>query len=240
VLRVHSEALDFIERIDRHNCVEDLEADFSGLINRNGFHTSIMTRLPVAGTDVEPLVISNRWPPSWSDRYREQAYFADDPVSAWSLTRNRAFRWSDAQATRKDARARQIQAESRDVGLVDGLGFPIRNSAHMQAVISLGTSERVDLSLGEIALLEIAANYFFLRGQDLMSRPHRPRGRLSPREREILHWCCAGKSAWEIGQILSIAEGTVKLHRKAAIRKLDASNTTHAITIAISTGELQP
>lgn len=240
MLRVHSEALDFIERIDRQHSLERLEQDFSGLIERNGFHTSIMTRLPVAGADVEPLVISNKWPEQWSDRYRDQAYFADDPVSAWSLTRYRAFRWSDAQVTRIDLRAKQIEAESREMGLVDGLGFPIRNAARCQAVISLGTSERVDMSLSEIALLEIAANYFFLRGQELMARPHRPRGKLTPREREILHWCSAGKSAWDIGQILSISEGTVKLHRKAAIRKLDASNTTHAITIAISLGELQP
>ncbi|MCO6393271.1 hypothetical protein GTW25_19820 [Aliihoeflea aestuarii] len=240
MLRVHSEALDFIERINRHHELDALENDFNGLINRNGFHTSIMTRLPVAGADVEPLVISNKWPAAWSDRYREQAYFADDPVSCWSLTRNRAFRWADAQSSRSDVRARQIEAESRDVGLVDGLGFPIRNAAHCQAVISLGTSERVDMSVGEIALLEIAANYFFLRGQEVMARPHRPRGKLTPREREILHWCGAGKSAWEIGEILSISEGTVKLHRKAAIRKLDASNTTHALTIAISLGELQP
>jgi LuxR family transcriptional regulator, quorum-sensing system regulator BjaR1 len=240
MLRVHSEALDFIDRIEQQRDIVNLENDFAGLVERNGFHTFIMTRLPSAGSDVEPLVISNKWPEPWTERYREQSYFADDPVSSWSLTRRRAFRWQDAQKASQSSRAAQINAESRDIGLVDGLGFPIRNSVHCQAVISLGTSERVDMSLAEIALLEIAASYFFLRGQELAERPHQPKGKLTKREREVLHWCAAGKSTWEIGQILSIAEGTAKLHRSAAIRKLDAMNTTHAVTIAISLGELQP
>lgn len=240
MLRVHSEALDFIERIEQQYDHLALERDFAGLIERNGFHTFVMTKLPQAGADVEPLVISNRWPEKWTDRYRQQGYFADDPVSAWSLTQRRAFRWRDAQRASRSPRAAQINSESEDVGLVDGLGFPIRNASRCQAVISIGTSERLDMSMSEIALLEIAASYFFLRGQELADQPVRPKGKLTGREREVLHWCAAGKSTWDIGQILSIAEGTVKLHRSSAIRKLNAMNTTHAVTIAISLGELQP
>lgn len=38
-------------------------------------------------------------------------------------------------------------------------------------------------------------------------------GLLSEREKQVLHWVCKGKSNWEIGQILSLSEFTVKKPR---------------------------
>lgn len=56
---------------------------------------------------------------------------------------------------------------------------------------------------------------------------------LTPREREILWWAAQGKSAWEIGEILSIAKRTVDAHTQHAIRKLDAVNRTQAVAVAL-------
>jgi LuxR family quorum sensing-dependent transcriptional regulator len=42
-----------------------------------------------------------------------------------------------------------------------------------------------------------------------------------------------GKSAWEIGEILLISKRTVDEHVKTAVRKIGASNRTHAVAIAI-------
>ncbi|CAD5366817.1 putative LuxR family transcriptional regulator [Rubrivivax sp. A210] len=61
---------------------------------------------------------------------------------------------------------------------------------------------------------------------------------LSPRERECLLWCAAGKTAWETGVILSISESTVGKHLDAAIRKLNCSNRTHAVATALQAGWL--
>jgi len=57
---------------------------------------------------------------------------------------------------------------------------------------------------------------------------------LTPRERECLRWSADGKTAWEIGQILSIAERTVVFHVNNVIQKLSASNKTQAIVRAIT------
>jgi LuxR family quorum sensing-dependent transcriptional regulator len=56
---------------------------------------------------------------------------------------------------------------------------------------------------------------------------------LTPREREVLTWISLGKSAWEIGEILSIAKRTVDEHAQTAARKLGATNRTQAVAIAI-------
>ncbi len=56
---------------------------------------------------------------------------------------------------------------------------------------------------------------------------------ISLREGECLSWAAVGKTASEIAKILSITEHTIHFHTQNAIKKLDASNKTHAVAIAI-------
>jgi LuxR family quorum sensing-dependent transcriptional regulator len=56
---------------------------------------------------------------------------------------------------------------------------------------------------------------------------------LTRREREVLAWSAQGKSAWEIGELLQLSKRTVDEHARTAMRKLGASNRTHAVAIAI-------
>jgi LuxR family quorum sensing-dependent transcriptional regulator len=63
--------------------------------------------------------------------------------------------------------------------------------------------------------------------------------RLTPREREVLAWIAAGKSAWETATILSISQKTVVHHLDHIRRKLGAANTTQAVVVALQAGELR-
>jgi LuxR family quorum sensing-dependent transcriptional regulator len=56
---------------------------------------------------------------------------------------------------------------------------------------------------------------------------------LTPREKEILQWSAAGKSSWDVSQILNLSERTVKYHIDRIMTKLDAANRTHAVAIAL-------
>lgn len=62
-------------------------------------------------------------------------------------------------------------------------------------------------------------------------RPH-----LTPREREVLAWTREGKSAWAVGQILSMSEHTVNYHLRNVMNKLDVSSKHLAILRALSMG----
>ncbi len=61
-------------------------------------------------------------------------------------------------------------------------------------------------------------------------------GKLTPREREVLERLVDGLSNKAIAQALSIGEGTVKVHLKAVLRKLDVANRTQAATLALRLG----
>ena len=65
------------------------------------------------------------------------------------------------------------------------------------------------------------------------------RVRLTSREREILQWTADGKTAPEIGQILSVSSNTVVFHLKNIVVKLSASNKIQAAVKATALGILR-
>lgn len=62
---------------------------------------------------------------------------------------------------------------------------------------------------------------------------------LTMREIEVLRGVAAGKSNKLVAAELDISEGTVKTHMKSILPKLDASDRTHAVMIALKRGILQ-
>jgi two-component system NarL family response regulator len=61
---------------------------------------------------------------------------------------------------------------------------------------------------------------------------------LTSRELEVLHLIAEGTGNKEIAATLFIAEGTVKTHVNAVLRKLDAMDRTQAVTTALKRGIL--
>jgi DNA-binding NarL/FixJ family response regulator len=61
---------------------------------------------------------------------------------------------------------------------------------------------------------------------------------LTEREVEVLRGVASGKSNKLIAAELDISEGTVKTHMKSILPKLDASDRTHAVIIALKRGIL--
>ena len=61
---------------------------------------------------------------------------------------------------------------------------------------------------------------------------------LTEREIEVLRGVAAGKSNKLVAAELKISEGTVKNHMKSILPKLDASDRTHAVMIALKRGIL--
>lgn len=63
-------------------------------------------------------------------------------------------------------------------------------------------------------------------------------GVLSKREVEVLQLAAGGQSNKRIGMHLAISEETVKVHMKSILAKLNASDRTHAVRLAIERGIL--
>ncbi len=65
---------------------------------------------------------------------------------------------------------------------------------------------------------------------------HTPRIPLTPREAEVLSLVAKGLSNAEVAARIGRTEGTVKVHLKNILQKLDASDRTEAVTTALRRG----
>ncbi|PLR60103.1 MULTISPECIES: response regulator transcription factor [Pseudomonas] len=59
---------------------------------------------------------------------------------------------------------------------------------------------------------------------------------LTPAELEILRWASEGKTVWEISQIRTTSEATVKFHLRNIYGKLEVSNRVQAMNEAARQG----
>ncbi len=91
--------------------------------------------------------------------------------------------------------------------------------------------------MGKLQLVAVYAHEAALR---LMAgdSPQSRAVKLTAREREVLQWTRAGKSAWAVGQILGMSEATVNFHLRNVMGKLDVSSKLLAVQRADSLGLL--
>jgi DNA-binding CsgD family transcriptional regulator len=71
------------------------------------------------------------------------------------------------------------------------------------------------------------------RRHAVLPAPYKP---LTLRETDVLRWIAAGKTNWEISQILRLSERTIKFHLNNAFGKLNAVNRAQAVVKARESG----
>lgn len=232
-------AMAFIGRCESHSTLRSLTEDLAGTLKLFGFNYFMMTRLPALGEDAEPYIIAHTWPSAWLERYREGRYFWNDPVSLMSLTHSRSFSWGEARAAGRRTRiASKIASEARGIGLKDGIGFPMGDPSSVQAVVSLGADQAVDLDLMSREMLHLVCLHAEMRAAEIYDQTHAKFSKISEREKEVLRWIANGKSTADVGVILDLSQNTVKEHLANARLKLKASTTTHAVARAIKSRQI--
>ena len=181
-------------------------------------------------------VLARHWPEEWFGHYISKSYHVHDDVREHMRTSTHPFHWRDVQVSPKGTLARRIAEEAREHGLASGYCVPLYSSVHWQSGVSMG-SEWADLRLDGDD--RAAVNLVAMVANNAILRMAKPRGAvLSEREREVLQWSVEGKSAWEIGVILSISEPTVKKHLLSIRRKYDVGTTLHAVVEGLRRREI--
>lgn len=222
-------AFDFVDRIHAMEGAGQVQAVFESTINRFGF-TNYM-----CGDILTPRVSGfavGRWNPLWAERFEEQNYLRHDPVVLRNFRDREPFFWHDERPL-VDGLGARIMDEGREFGMNDGFCTPVHGPGSRTGAVSMA-AERIELSEEDIRALHMMCMFFHGRMEFLMRDAARiGPGILTSREIECLKWATAGKTDWEIGCILGIAERTVRQHFGNIYRKLGASNRTHAAAIAI-------
>lgn len=233
------QALEFVDNVQRLQSVDDVMSAMASYIGTFGFTSFVVSGVPSDDSDPESMVLLNGWSKTWFTRYVSRKYYLYDPIALHCQSALDPFSWSEATYDRSEQPiAHQVMLEASDFGMSDGFCLPIHEPAGPASCVSMG-GQSPEISSRSRPALHLAAMFSWLKLSEIRRRaPLHRRKRLTPRETEILTWVAAGKSSWEIGQILSISESTVVQHITNTQRKLGTSNRVHTVVRAMRDGEI--
>lgn len=219
---------DYIQNIQKATTSEEINASLIESTHMYGVQHLIAGVIPSPGLQprvAKDSILFAQWPDAWAKRFVAQSYVYDDPILATVLARpDRAFRWTEAVSREgREAQGSRVMGEAAEHGLADGFAVPMTTLEGDPATISFG-GERIELPDQACGLLHLLGIYAVGRAYQLRASPKKNPVSLTSREQDVLRWIAEGKTDWEIGMILSVAESTVKTHVRNAMQKCDATN----------------
>lgn len=229
---------DFIEASNRAESAPELVELFQSAIGDYGYENVIVAE--ICGTDIMglPILIC---PEGYPEYYFDSKFHEIDPVLPLAMTAKQPCHWNDiGKSIGLSGKQHDFFEECNEAGVADGISVPIRGPRGNMTLVSLSCRERnPDAShyADHLNLLSVqfdTVRWRLLNPDAVLEQPIE----LTPRERECLRWCKAGKSAWETSQILGIAERTAQFHVSNAMAKLGAPNRITAVVMAIQRGLL--
>jgi LuxR family transcriptional regulator, quorum-sensing system regulator BjaR1 len=232
-------ALDAIEQFDHAETSSVLCKQLAKAVSSFGYQYLCVVSTPTAQQRAfDDKVLLNNWPKGWFEQYRTSNFTLYDPVALFLRTQTKAFKWSEVPIPQGNQLARSVMTiSSTDYRMRHGFGVPIHGLNGYQAGVSFAGCEVEDVKEANAAVQMIGI-YAFNRLANLKFASKTDKV-LTDREREVLNWIAAGKTAWDTGGILSIAEDTVNKHITSAMRKLNVHTRAQAVAESIRRGEIR-
>ena len=239
LLTISRAAFDFVDAIERVTDPATVIELFDGELKRYGFHAWLITGLPNHGERIDPLMMLNGWPKDWTETYTRLNLVQNDPVVAHCFRSTAPFVWRDAPYDPlTNPKAKEVMDRATDFRMNEGFCVPIHSSEGFQAVVTMA-GEQVEAARQVRRALHLMALYAYGKAVELCLPKKFPEPRLlTKREREVLQWTAAGKTAWEISQILGVAESTIIAHLKSAAAKYDTPNRIATVVAALRRCEI--
>jgi len=232
-------ALDFIDQLEGLATAEAVWGSLLSFSQRYGFDHGALVDLPGPGQRIEDTVLCVSWPEEWQRRYLEKDYVKRDPAVLHMMRTRDPYSWQDMlDCPDYTPSQRRVVKEASEFSLTNGFIVPLFGLRTGTAMVTFA-GENDDLSMRERAELHLMAIYAHARIRALVPQRRPLPPALTLRERECLQWVSAGKSDWEIGEILSISEKTANAHIERAKRKYNVATRVQAVVLALRAGAIQ-
>jgi DNA-binding CsgD family transcriptional regulator len=225
--------------VDRLAAAGDFEALTAALADTSaelGLGRVAYLGLPPQPDGDRPILLST-YDEKWTGRYLAQGYQRVDPVVRRAAASSLPFEWGvEADRRLMDRQQWQIFDEAAAFGVVRGFTIPVHHSGGQVAALTYATDEAEGAFLRGVAqnqhVLHLMGIYFHAHVARLVARASSSvLESLTPRELECLTWASRGKSATDIGTILSISRHTAVFHMENAKRKLGVRTVYQAIAV---------
>lgn len=197
---------------------------------------------------------------AWVSEYTHNGFVSVDPALSRVRRTNTPFNWHslelpEVHGRRKPGAVKTMEA-AYDHGFTEGFVVPFHFRDHRGFLFSSSTvffwKDQVSrfkfLLRSHRHELHLIMIYWTQRAIDLVARDYRQQAPffrppdddslapLTDRERDVMCWAARGKTTVDTAEILHISTDTVETHIKHSLRKLNATNKTHAVAKCISLG----
>ena len=209
-------------------------------IEAYGFNFFLFRLIPRFGNISTHSKIITNYPNGFMELHEKNHYVQKNPIVIHCQLSISPIIW-DEELFRDTP---EIWAGNQAYGLNYGWSQSVHDTKGVVSILSLARSctpltedEFEDKAAGVLWLcnqLHTCMTTRYLPRHVEQAQPHR----LSARESEVLKWTAEGKTAFDIGMILSLTTRTVNFHISSAIRKMGANNKTSAVVIATKSGLL--
>jgi len=245
------EPWDFVDDVRRATSIEGIEAVASKYAKATGFgHYGFAIKSKNTVAPRSYYKYFHNIPEPWG-RYRYEETYPGDaadrdplishlrlglPATAFSAT-------GVVSHTRPDIvhRAKKILQGASSHGVKSGIFVPLQATSRSWSFMIMTTPDTSDVR----DVLPALPNFHFFAHHlhsvvKLALQPPMQKIVLTHREREILCWTAVGKTSWEVGCILGLAECTINYHLQKAAKKLSVSGRRAACSKALMLGLIVP
>lgn len=189
--------------------------------------------------DTEFIAVDNA-PEAYRDVMQDPKNGRLDPVMQHCKRSSVPIIWD--QQTYVSADAGNVWEAQAQFGFRTGICLALHMPEGRHFLIGVDRDQALPKDRGEVTRMVADLQLFAVHAQDAAMRvliperlqPERPK--LTPRELDCLRWTMEGKTAWEVGSILGIAERTAVLHVNNAMHKLGCANKHQAVLKALRLG----
>ena len=228
---------DVINQLHSSRDEAELFKNLAGIAKGLGYdHCSYGMCIPVP-VSRPTFVVFNNYPAAWWEMYEKNNFRDIDPTVKHGFVSAEPLIWTPEVFAGIPGMWEGMEAN----GLTHGWAKSSRDNMGTMGLLSLARSSQ---GISKLELQESELQMFWLgqMAHEGMSariiRDNNERLNLTIREREVLLWSAEGKTAFEIGKILSISAATVNFHVNNAVAKLGAVNKIQAVVKAAMLGLL--
>lgn len=233
----------WLKRVLAARSLAVLRTSVGTTIERLGFQYFIYrSRFCGAPLARDPVCFDN-CPPGWRAYYSQRGLESGfDPVCQRALRDVTPILWREVFSEHP-----ALFSKAREFGMLTGTTHVVHGPGGQWSTVSfiknyegLQAERQILMALAKCQLLAAyihkATARVVHRATAPVQRPDQGEGNLTDRECEVLALAAAGKTAAGIARILATSDRVVAFHLSNARRKLDAHNSRHAISKAISLG----
>jgi len=220
------------------NTRDELQRELVRFAQQLGFQTvSAMAVIDHFLGEPEFITVDNT-PLAYRDTFLDRSISKRDPVSQHCKTKSVPIIWNQSTYVNEDKG--DLWEHQARFGYRFGISLALHMPEGRHFLLGIDRDQVLPRDSVEMTRIVAALSLFTVHAQEAVMRVLLPEARkekapcrLTARELECLRWTMDGKTAWELGRILGIAEQTAVRHLHNASKKLECVNKHQAVLRAL-------